>query len=170
MTKLIGKNKKVLDLGSGTSVLYNYLDLSCTYVGIEANAKFVEGARQKNLNIIEGNLFEVEFPKADVVVISDILHHIVPLHKDLIEKALRSAPVLVICEPDHSRGIFNFISNNRLWFKYFADNDGINSYEKMVSWKYTEKELLELLKKYGSVSSELIGNTMIIKLQSNKTS
>ena len=52
------------NLGCGSCVLVKYLDQSCEYIGIEANTKFVSYAQEKNLNVIRGDIFEVDFPKA----------------------------------------------------------------------------------------------------------
>ena len=164
MAKLVGKNKKVLDLGCGSCVLVKYLDQSCEYIGIEANTKFVRYAQEKNLNIIHGDIFEVDFPKADIVVISDILHHIIPKQEQLIKKALESASVLIICEPKHGKGICNWISSNKLFFKLFGDNDGINRYEEMMAWEYSESALREFLSQVGKVETHMAGNSIIARL------
>lgn len=166
MAKLVGKNKKVLDLGSGSCVLAKYLDQSCEYIGIEANTKFVNYAQEKDLNIIRGDIFEVDFPKADVVVISDILHHVIPKQGQLIKKALESASVLVICEPKHSKGIGSWISSNKLFFNLFGDNDGINKYEDMTTWEYSESTLRDFLSKFGKVETSTAGNSILAKLVS----
>lgn len=166
MAKLIGKNKKVLDLGCGSCVLVKYLDQTCEYVGIEANTKFVSYAQEKNLNVIRGDIFEVDFPKADIVVISDILHHVIPKQEQLIKKALESASVLVICEPKHGKGIGSWISNNKLFFNLFGDNDGINRYEDMTTWEYSESTLREFLSQFGKVETNTAGNSILARLVS----
>ena len=162
--RLIGKDKKVLDIGCGSCVLVKYLDQSCEYVGIEANTKFVKYAQKKNLAIIHGDIFELDFPKADVVVLSDILHHVVPKQEDLINKALKVSSMLIICEPVHGKGIGNWISSNKFFFKFFGDNDGVNSYEEMLAWEYTENTLRSFLNKFGKVEIHEVGNSMVASL------
>ena len=166
MAKIIGKNKKVLDLGCGSCVLVKYLDKSCEYIGIEANTKFVRYTQEKNLNVTHGNIFEVDFPKSDVVVISDILHHVIPKQEQLIKKALKSASVVVICEPKHGEGISRWISSNRFFFKLFGDNDGINKYEEMITWEYSESTLREFLNQFGKVETHMVGSSILVKLVS----
>lgn len=164
MADLVGKNKKVLDVGSGTGILSKFLDQSCKYTGIEQNTKFVNFAKKRNLNIIYGNIFDINFPKSDVVVISDILHHVIPNHEKLIEKSLKSAPVLVICEPNHQEGFFNFIGKSKLFFKIFGDNDGINTFEDMNKWDYSKVAFKKLFEKFGRVEIYEVGNSFIGKV------
>lgn len=161
IAKLVGKNKKVLDVGSGTGILSKFLDPSCKYTGIEQNSKI---AKKRNLNIIYGNIFDINFPKSDVVVISDVLHHVIPNHEKLIEKSLKSAPVLVICEPTHDDGFFNFIGKSKLFFKLFGDDDGINKFDDMQKWDYSKEDLENLFDKYGDSKVYEVGSSFIAKL------
>lgn len=164
MSELIGKNKKVLDLGCGGGITAKFLDRSCEYTGIEENPKFVNHARKKKLNIIQGNLFDINFPKVDVVVISDVLHHVYPNHEKLLEKSLKAASILIICEPDHNKGALNFLGRNKLFFRFFGDNDGINTFESMSDWDYSEEEFKNLLEKFGKVKIYQLGNSFIAKV------
>ena len=164
--RLIGKDKKVLDIGCGSCVLVKYLDQSCEYIGIEANTKFVKHDQEKNLNVIQGDIFELDFPKADVVVMSDILHHVIPKQEQLINKALESASVVIVCEPQHGKGIGNWISSNKFFFRFFGDNDGVNSYEEMMTWVYSESSLRDFLSKFGKVKMHRVGNSVLARLVS----
>ena len=161
MAKLVGKNKKVLDVGSGTGILSKFLDQSCKYTGIEQNSRI---AKKRNLNIIYGNIFDIDFPKADVVVISDVLHHVIPNHEKLIKKSLKSAPVLVICEPNHDEGFLNIFGKSKLFFKIFGDDDGINKFEDMQTWVYSKEDLKNLFDKYGNTEIYEVGNSSIAKI------
>ena len=164
MADLIGKNKKVLDVGSGTGIAAKFLDKSCEYIGIEENTKFVNYARKKNLNIIKGNILSLDLPESDVVVISDVLHHVYPNHEKLLEKSLKSAPILVICEPDHSKGMLTFIGRNKFFFNFFGDNDGINTFEDMNKWDYSKVAFKKLFEKFGRVEIYEVGNSFIGKV------
>ena len=172
-------SKKVLDLPCGTGFLTQYLDPSIHYEGWDLNHRFLKrlkkewsNGRVKLTNIVlkQKNIFDFnDYPKEkkDVIVLCDILHHIYPKHIELVENAKNCAKMVIICEPvavrpkDDMNGhdllarVFIKISKvfpERL-IKFldflFADNDGINSYEKRSYWKYNDDSLRRLYHKMG---------------------
>lgn len=84
--------KSILDVGCGTCQLYNYLKnrgWKGTYYGIDV--KRYEGFNyMKEINLIIGDAFEIEFPKVDTVILYNILEHI-DKPKTLLKKALDAA-------------------------------------------------------------------------------
>lgn len=165
MANLVGKKKTVLDIGCGTGILKENLDKSCTYFGIDNNQKFVTFAKSKNIDVTCGNIFQEEFPKADVVVISDVLHHVTPKHTQLIKKCLKAAPRLIICEPRHSKDFFSKISSSKLFFNFIGDFYGFNAHSTVMNWDYSGEELKNLLSRFGLITSYDVGNSLIIDLQ-----
>ncbi len=168
MADLIGKRKKVLDLGCGSGVLTKYLDDSCSYFGIEANKRFAEHCQKKGLEVTHGNLFEVDFPQVDTVVISDVLHHILPNHKKLLAKAKKVSKTIIICEPKHKKGkISSFVGYNRYFFKLLGDYDGINDFETMAQWTFSETELKKLLSNFGQTKTYELGESIVAEVKLN---
>ncbi|MBD3311957.1 methyltransferase domain-containing protein [archaeon] len=156
IAKIIGKNKKVLDLGCGTGELKKHLDESCTYEGWDLNQKFIKAGKEKGLNVKLKNIFNFKkYPESDVIVISDLLHHVIPRHMELIRKAKKNTKKLVIMEPfvtiNRDSRIMRWLS--KLWDSTLGDNDGINSFEQRSKWFRTKEEVHEFFK---SLNPELI--------------
>lgn len=165
ISHLIGKNKKVLDLPCGTGFLARYLHPSISYHGWDLNHRFLAKLkldwdkgrlRPKKIKIEQKDIFDFDnYPdeKFDVIVFSDILHHIYPRHLSLIENAKRYARRIISCEPvsiqpDKVKG-HDFVAKLFLFFTkkipqklhkildfFLADNDGINSFNNRSKWEY----------------------------------
>ena len=174
IAKLIGNgSKKVLDLPCGTGFLTHYLPNNIIYEGWDLNRKFLikirkdwnrGKAKPKKIILKQNNIFNFdEYPdNADIIVFCDILHHIYPKHIDLVENAKNYAKKIIICEPVAVRPQDNMNGHDALaktvikiskFFPQklikildflFADNDGINSFEKRSCWKHTNESLKEL--------------------------
>jgi len=174
IAKIIGNgSKKVLDLPCGTGFLTHYLTDNIIYEGWDLNRKFLikirkdwnrGKAKPRKIILKQNNIFNFdEYPdNADIIVFCDILHHIYPKHIDLVENAKNFAKKIIICEPIAVRPKDNMNGHDALAksiikiSKYFperlikildflfADNDGINSFEKRSCWKYSNESLKEL--------------------------
>ncbi|MFX0042445.1 MAG: class I SAM-dependent methyltransferase [Candidatus Hodarchaeota archaeon] len=178
ISKLIGKNKHILDLACGTGFLTRFLHPSNNYEGWDINPKFlhklkkdwIRGKSQlKHINIKQRDLFNFhEYPKdkVDVIVLCDILHHINPSHFALIENAKIYAKKVIICEPIAVKPkdikantwfirIFVKIGSYfpeklyKLIDFLFLDNDGINPYKKRLTWNHNSKSIKKLYKNMG---------------------
>lgn len=84
--KLVPKNGTVLDLGCGDGILSNYLALSESkrkLIGIELNKNRVNRAYRglENTKFIYGDVLTKNFPKADTILLTHLLHHL-PTKKD----------------------------------------------------------------------------------------
>lgn len=190
---LVGKGpKRVLDLPCGTGYLMRFLHPSIEYEGVDLNHRFLKRIKNKELRkrniklkkiiLHQRNIFDFKYycgEKKDVIVISDILHHIYPKHFDLINIAKNMAHKIIICEPytvnpkeisarDIILKIVIYLGKHlpKTLFKivdfFFLDNDGINSYQKRSQWNYNKKSLKDLYKIMGfnkiyNIFDEFIG-------------
>jgi SAM-dependent methyltransferase len=181
LAKLVEESKedktslKVLDLACGTGYLARFLHPSVDYEGWDLNYSFLKQLetdwkkgriKVKKLTIKRKNILDFSrYPlkKKDVIVLSDILHHIYPRHIEIVEHAKKCANKIIICEPtaikpkdieghDWTTKITMFLMKNlpeklyKMIDFFLADNDGINSYERRSAWNYNEKGLLEFFK------------------------
>lgn len=71
----------VLDLGCGEGILTNYIAISGPkrkVIGIEINKNRIRKANKglKNVSFINGDILNKNIPKADTIVLSNVLHHL----------------------------------------------------------------------------------------------
>jgi SAM-dependent methyltransferase len=135
----IGTGRQVFDAGCGTCHLARFLR-DCTYSGIDMNRNFIEEARKRGLDVAVGDLFDFAlYPeKADVLVVSDMLHHIVPRTDEYLRELSQRAPrEIVICE-SYAYG-FNFFQKI---LGVIQDRDGCCSvWHRLIhhfKYEYTE--------------------------------
>lgn len=176
ISKMIGKNKKVLELGSGTSLIYPYLDKSVEYGGWDLNKIFINDLRKKGLNVKLKSIFDYkDYPKEiDVILIVDLLHHIVPKHEEFIKKIKNKAKMIIIAEPFNSESNFidslysskNFIINKIMKFinNLIGDDDGINNADALFDWNHNKESLKSMFKKMGAKKIICLGNDLIAKI------
>ncbi|MFX0081575.1 MAG: class I SAM-dependent methyltransferase [Candidatus Hodarchaeota archaeon] len=193
IAKLIGKGpKRVLDLPCGTGYLMRFLHPLIEYEGVDLNYRFLKRIKNKELKkrniklkkivLKQKDIFDFQDclgENFDVIVISDILHHIYPRHVDLINMAKKSARKVIICEPYAVKpkeinardklfkiivyfGKFLPLSIYKIIDFLFLDNDGINPYHKRDKWSFDFKGLKEFYKTMGfnpsfSLRDEYIG-------------
>ncbi|ODS43019.1 MAG: hypothetical protein MSIBF_07185 [Candidatus Altiarchaeales archaeon IMC4] len=164
----IGNNKSVLDVGCGTGLLSMSLEPSCTYMGIDLNEKFIEYAVKNGLNVKKGDILDPDnYPKyCDVIVLSDILHHVTPNHEKLIEICKKRASRVIVCESYNDGGAknegFNRLRSSRWYHNVFGDHDGINEFEDMKVWNsYTKEDVAALMKNHGAKRITPVGSSII---------
>lgn len=177
---LIGKGPKtVLDLPCGTGYLMRFLHPAIEYEGVDLNHRFLRRIKRKELKkrniklkkitLYQKNIFDFKYyrgKKKDVIIISDILHHIYPKHVDLINIAKNMAHKIIICEPysvkpkeisarDKILKVVIFFGKYlpKTLFKivdfFFLDNDGINSYHNRSQWNHNQKSLKDFFESMG---------------------
>lgn len=163
ISKLIGKNKRVFELGCGTGALHDYLYTGCSYIGWDLNKNFVDDCCKRGLKTFQKNVFDFDdYPESDVIVISDVLHHIVPRDKELIRESKKRTKKLIITEPrtglkfSHKRTPFCVY---KLFDKIFGDSDGINPLEQRIKWGFAnEEELNEYFQEFSPKEIIFLGN------------
>ncbi|ODS36982.1 MAG: hypothetical protein A7315_13725 [Candidatus Altiarchaeales archaeon WOR_SM1_79] len=95
----IGINKKVMDVGCGTGNLAKFLNKKCSYSGIDLNENFVAYAKNNGFNVKVGDLTdEKNYSQCDVAVICDVLHHIIPDDKKIVEICKNKSKRTIICK------------------------------------------------------------------------
>lgn len=176
---LIGNNsKKVLDLPCGTGHLTRSLHPSIEYTGYDLNHRFLKKIKKnwergkiklKRIVLKQVDIFDFgKYPKEkqDFIVLCDILHHLYPRHIELVENVKKFAKKIIICEPTVVKPqdmiAHDWIAKMTVFFArlfperllkivdfLFADNDGINSYEKRSEWNHDGESLKELYESFG---------------------
>ncbi len=129
--RIIGKNKSVFDVACGFGSIQKSLHPSCSYRGIDLNDTFIRYGRERydrDIQIQDG-VDGLDYPRSDVVIITDLLHHLsTEKTKMVLTKSLRAAPMVIIVEPSYlglakQKNIVGRIIN---WFFTAIDQDGIN--------------------------------------------
>ena len=142
ISKEIGCNKSVFELGCGTGILTRYLDESCDYTGWDLNRTFIKYLKRKGQKAELHDIFDfTNYPKNDVCVIVDVLHHIMPRERLLIQNILNVTKKLIVVEPYKA---FNFPlpdSLRKCYDSILGDNDGINPYHNRANWNYSPEKL-----------------------------
>ncbi len=156
----IAGNGKVFEAGCGPALLGRYLD-SERYAGMDLNERFVRYARRKGYDCVVGDIFKDEFPEADVGVAVDILHHITPREKELIERMRENFETVIVIEPANAFNVRLPGFLRKFWDSVFGDADGINPLKNRERWQFTEKELIEYMKDMGAESVHMLGKDVV---------
>jgi len=156
--KIIAKeigNLSVLDLCSGTSALFNYLNGN-DYVGLDINQNFVEYARKRGINARVADVLKEKWPKKDCIVISSSLYQFIPNHEKLLQKMLKNAgKKVIISEP-----IKNLSSSKNFVISFIArklSHTGKEDAEKRLN----RKQMMYLCKKYKGKKIKIVGRNLI---------
>jgi len=142
----IETGSNVLDMGCGTGIFGSFVCNKCNYIGIDLNNEFLKAAKNKGLKVFKCNIFDFKkySKNVDTIVICDVLHHIYPRHKTLLEKVAKSGiRKIIICEPCIYKDKKNFLEKCKIFLYALFDSDGINHFDLKYSskWKYSKKQL-----------------------------
>jgi SAM-dependent methyltransferase len=92
-------NSKILDLGCGYGEISQYFPNSCSYLGVDLNASYIDYAQQKhkqnNTEFMVGDISDFDVANRgpfDLVFLKGVLHH---LPSDQIKKLVESSRALV---------------------------------------------------------------------------
>jgi len=152
ISKNIEKDSNVLDIGCGTGILGNLIAEKCNYLGIDLNDKFLNFASGRGLKVFKCNIFNFKkYSKdIDIIVACDILHHVYPRHKALLEKIGKVAKKIIVCEPYKckEKDRIRFSEKFNIVLDAIFDSDGINpSILKLDKrWRYSKGELKDLFR------------------------
>lgn len=144
------KEGTIFDLGCGQGIIATALAEvpARTVIGVDIDAARIRQAQdtnaKPNLSFREGSATEIDLGSADGVIMSDALHHVVPVssHIDLftnVYKSLRPGGVFIIKEVDRSERIRAALS--RLWDKLL--------YPKDIVFYYNYKDMIRILENVG---------------------
>lgn len=141
----------VLDVGCGTCHLADFLPPTMRYTGIDLNRGFVADAKARGLDARIGDVLDVQgYPRGpNTVVVSDMLHHIVPNERRFLGDLGRGMrDDLMVCETLTE-------GSNRLQrvAGLLLDNDGFNDFRARLKFHLWGEFTRETL---GALLSETI--------------
>ncbi len=147
--KRIAGSRKVFEVGCGPALLGRYVGKE-RYSGMDLNERFVRYAKKKGYDCTVGDIFKDDFPEGEVGVAVDVLHHITPGERELIERMRRNFQQVIVIEPVSAFNVDMPEFLRRFWDSAFGDADGINPFEKRKKWQFTEEELMGHMKELGA--------------------
>ena len=131
--------QSVCDLCFGDTFIANWCRLhGIRWTGVDLNPRFCRYARRCGLNVLEGDLFDVDLPSADAFVMAGSLYHFHDQLDALFDAILQRTPRLILSEP-----IQNLSSQGGLvgWWAGRSANPGTGE----VAFRYNEQSLLASL-------------------------
>jgi len=165
ISREIGENKNVFEPGCGTAMVFPFLHRGCAYEGWDLNDSFLAAAQRRadTAKLFNRNIFDFDaYPDNDVILICDVLHHVAPNHRTLVEEALKRTKKLIISEPARSFKPPTLLAPlARLFTSVVGDNDGINDPHQTLQWDYTEETLKSFFQSLGCSRTIAVGWDMI---------
>lgn len=168
ISRLIGRNKTVFELGSGTCLIAKYLDKSCKYFGWDLNPSFVSYNKKRGLDVKLKDIMDFKhYPKSDIILIIDVLHYITPNHEKLLDAIVKRAKHVIVVEPYNTTHLPKNVLLVKL-LNFFnlvlGKNDGINN-SSDTKWKYDKTELKEFFIKKGATRIIHLGSDLIVSIK-----
>lgn len=139
--KYIKEDYKILDVGSGSGVLFEKIAKRVDYTGLELSTKAVSLAKDKNINVIQEyiqNHAELNNNKYDLVCLFQVIEHLTELESFI-------------------KSIYDVMKNQSLFVIATPNNDGFYSITPNLTFNlpphhtihWTEKSLKFLASKYN---------------------
>lgn len=135
----------VLDVGCGTCQLLKYLrskGWSAEYVGVDL-VKYPDSEYPKDASLVIGDALRVPFPKADTVVLANVLEHVDDA-AGLLRKALAASSHNVIINVPKR--------NERMWESGVVEFHQLDKSHRHCG--YTTEEIVDLVRACGGSISE----------------
>ena len=113
--KYINDNNKVLDIGSGSGVLFQKINNSVEYTGLELSTKAVSIAQEMNINVIQEDIESHSLKnkkKYDIVCLFQVIEHLTVLDSFIksIYDVLKDDGLFVIATPNND-GFYSITPN-----------------------------------------------------------
>ncbi len=137
ITELIGHGvNSVCDICFGDTHIAKWCcDRDIQWTGIDLNHHFCKQAQSQGFNAIEGDIFALELPEADVYIMAGSLYHFHDKLSSLFDRILRRTNCIIISEPIRNMssmgGVFGW------WAKYSANPGSGNA-----RFRYNQQTLL----------------------------
>lgn len=155
---IIGKQKAVFEPACGFGRMKKYIHGCCTYSGIDLNERFIHFGQKRHRDIRLGNILDkVHYQDCDVIVLSDILHHLtIPDIRELLSIAVQFArEKIVIIEPE----FVTLGAGRNLFCRFVArlmaimDFDGFNRIKKWMSHNEYESLFISLKNDHQNIEN-----------------
>ncbi|MCX8159065.1 MAG: radical SAM protein [Candidatus Pacearchaeota archaeon] len=190
IAKYLNKNnnflgEKIYDLGCGGGVWTFYLEgLGKKVIGIDINKTMILMAQEfkdiydKKSSFIWGDVLKYNFDKADSALLLDnIISNFSKKELEQLINKLKDKIKALIIEFSESKyknetynykfngfDIFEKIEKYKGKLKRLFKNKQTGAEFEIYTYPWSKEELINLLKKYGNISEENIGNSIVIKL------
>jgi hypothetical protein len=113
---LVAAGATVVDLCCGDAALASRLGHAKSYLGLDANQRFVDHAHRRGLDVRLWDARSMPIPPADVVVIQCSLYQFHPHDAALLQQAFAAANRrLIVAEP-----VVNWATHGKPWQKFLA--------------------------------------------------
>ena len=156
----IAGNRRVFEAGCGPGMLGDYVGKD-RYSGMDLNEGFVRYARRKGYDCVVGDILRDRYPEADVGVLVDVLHHITPREKELLERMRRQFETVIVVEPVDAFNLPLPRFLRRIWDSTFGDADGINPLDNRERWRFTEDRLMDYMRGMGAERVYPLGKDVV---------
>jgi len=164
------EGQSILDLGCASSIVHGFLPENVKYEGWELNDSFVAHDRKRGLAVQKKNVFEIknEGRKWDTIIIKDLLHHVHPKEKELLEMLKGKTNYVIVCEPILDKKRFKDIVFGHKLFNFvhhlFGDADSFNHFNsgRLFQEKYDKSSFLSMLNNFGNIVEQKQSKEMLV--------
>jgi hypothetical protein len=134
-----GQGRSVCDLCFGDLYVARWCRANgFEWIGVELNPGFCRQARRAGFSVLEGDVLEVDLPKADVYVMAGSLYHFHDRLSELFDAIFRCTSRFILSEPVDN------LSNRSGLIGRLARRSG-NPGSRPASFRYDEQALLDAL-------------------------